>query len=302
MSLSAVRVFAASAAMMAISTAVLLKCEPGISMVDAIYLSAMVYTTIGYGDIAHPSSAAGRIVVMCLSLGGIACFATTIQLFHKAREATDGQILKQLGLDGAAGAFAMLAMNVVIGTSLCQWLSDATLPKPGSILDGAYWTIITGTTVGFGDFYPTSDAGKLATVVFAFLSLTATSNAMDVAGEYFVSLCSSPEKKPRCWSLVVKITMSDAAKVEELKRIFQPLAAYIAAHEPTTLAYSLLLSDKDPLVVTIFERYADKEKAFLEIHRSSAEFKVFREALTALNPTIDGHSFYEDDGDGFMAR
>ena len=107
---------------------------------------------------------------------------------------------------------------------------------------------------------------------------------------------------PAPWCLIVKLKFDSANKVKKLQSLIEPLAKYIREHEPTTLSYQLLISDKDPLVATVFERYADKEKAFLEIHRSSAEFKVFREALTALNPTIDGHSFYEDDGDGFMAR
>jgi quinol monooxygenase YgiN len=61
-----------------------------------------------------------------------------------------------------------------------------------------------------------------------------------------------------------------------------------------------MMSEKDPLCATIFERYADKETAFLEVHRGSDRFKAFRPALAALEPEIDGHSYYESAG--FMAH
>ena len=104
------------------------------------------------------------------------------------------------------------------------------------------------------------------------------------------------------WCLIVKMKFDDAKKIETLKEIFSSLARYIKANEPTTLAYELMLSDKDPLVATIFERYADKEKAYLEIHRSSKPFERFRPKLAALAPEMDGHSYYEHGTAGFMQR
>ena len=93
---------------------------------------------------------------MLLALGGIS-FGTTIELFHSAREAADGEPLRRLGLGGARAAFAMLAVNAAVGVLLCESLADdAELPK-GSLFDGVYWSVVIGTSVGFGDFHPTSD-------------------------------------------------------------------------------------------------------------------------------------------------
>ena len=63
------------------------------------------------------------------------------------------------------------------------------------------------------------------------------------------------------------------------------------AREPTTLAYSLLKSDKDPLTVMVFEKYEDKEHAYLQVHKSSAPFLAFRPRLAALAPVITGQSY-----------
>ena len=108
------------------------------------------------------------------------------------------------------------------------------------------------------------------------------------------------EKSKQAWCLIVKMKFKDYGKVIKLKDIFEEFAAYIEANEPTTLAYQLMTSDKDPLTVTLFERYVDKDKAYVEIHKGSAEFAKFRPALAALDGELDGHSFYE--GSGFMSR
>ncbi len=38
--------------------------------------------------------------------------------------------------------------------------------------------------------------------------------------------------------------------------LFEPLAKYVVQHEPETLGYEVAISDKTPLKILIFERYA----------------------------------------------
>ena len=103
----------------------------------------------------------------------------------------------------------------------------------------------------------------------------------------------------KAWCLVVKLKFEEESGVAKLREIFEPYAAWIKENEPTTLAYELLLSDKDPLVVTIFERYSSKDEGYIKIHRASAEFARFRPKLAALKPVIDGESYFESPGSGF---
>lgn len=104
---------------------------------------------------------------------------------------------------------------------------------------------------------------------------------------------SSPRPKKGGWVLAVNLKFSNAEKLAEFERIFRPVADYVRAHEPFTLEYDMLKSDKDPLEVMIFEKYADKEHAYAEVHKSSAPFKSFRPQLAALEPEISGNSYYE---------
>ena len=187
---SATRIHSLAAALLAASTLLLKACEPGISTIDALYLSVMTFTTIGYGDVPFPVSPAGRAAVAFLALVGVAFFAAVIELFGRAREATDGAAWRALGLGTTATAALMLLANLVVGVLLCEALvDDANLPK-GSILNAIYWSVITSTSVGFGDFHPTTDVGKLSICVYALVSMQVAGNAMDSAKTFLLRACT----------------------------------------------------------------------------------------------------------------
>ena len=90
----------------------------------------------------------------------------------------------------------MLIVNAGLGVVLCECLADdASLPK-GSTFEAVYWSVITSTSVGFGFFHPATDIGKLATVAYAFLTMQACANAMDVAKDYLIDLCTVKAAAP----------------------------------------------------------------------------------------------------------
>tara|TARA_B110001452_G_scaffold72827_1_gene58910 strand:+ start:396 stop:1418 length:1023 start_codon:yes stop_codon:yes gene_type:complete len=171
------------------ATMLLSMVEVGLSTVDALYLVVMTFTTIGYGDIDYPATATGRVVVSLLALGGIAFFSISLDVFKLLREEKlDGAMIKQMGLTADAAAIAALVVNVLGGIGLCKALS-ADAGMPDGLLDGAYWSIITTTSVGFGDFHPSTDEGKLAVCCYALVTMQVTAAAMEIAKEKLVNLC-----------------------------------------------------------------------------------------------------------------
>ncbi|KAL7448061.1 hypothetical protein ACHAWC_000928, partial [Mediolabrus comicus] len=76
-----------------------------------------------------------------------------------------------------------------------------------------------------------------------------------------------------------------------------PAAAGSSTTTETTLSYKVALSDKDPLMAIVMERYSDKERGYLDIHRSGKEFQKFREQLKKMQEdghvTIEGESYLE---------
>jgi len=75
------------------------------------------------------------------------------------------------------------------------------------------------------------------------------------------------------------------------------VAAGSSSTTETTLSYKVALSDKDPLMAIVMERYSDKERGYLDIHRSGKEFQKFREQLKKMQEdghvTIEGESYLE---------
>lgn len=106
------------------------------------------------------------------------------------------------------------------------------------------------------------------------------------------------------FSLLVELRFASPQHVETFQQAIQPLCEYVRKHESGTLAYEILLSDKDPMRVLLLERYQSKEY-YLQVHRNSPEFLQFRPQLQALQDAghveIRGESYY-DSGWGFGDR
>ena len=56
------------------------------------------------------------------------------------------------------------------------------------VLDALYFTIITLTTVGYGDFAPQTDPGKIFTMVYIFVGISLISGFIILLGEHSKTL------------------------------------------------------------------------------------------------------------------
>ncbi|HEY5729981.1 MAG TPA: potassium channel family protein [Anaerolineales bacterium] len=52
------------------------------------------------------------------------------------------------------------------------------------VLDALYFTIITLTTIGYGDLTPQTDAGKIFTMVYIFVGISLISGFIILLGEH----------------------------------------------------------------------------------------------------------------------
>ena len=59
-----------------------------------------------------------------------------------------------------------LLATLLIGATVFYWRMEGW-----SIIDSLYFSVMTMSTIGYGDFVPSSDGAKLFTIIFAMLSI-----------------------------------------------------------------------------------------------------------------------------------
>ncbi|MFH1500806.1 MAG: potassium channel family protein [archaeon] len=85
------------------------------------------------------------------------------------------ELLKQL-LSAILILIVLLAAGTVIYSHTEGW----------RYLDSLYFTVITVTTIGYGDFVPQTGLGKLFTVFFVFLGIALVFLFFSIVGRYMV--------------------------------------------------------------------------------------------------------------------
>ncbi len=115
------------------------------------------------------------------------------------------------------------------------------------------------------------------------------------------SATSSRDTIPSAFYLGVAVIFPTVQEKESFKTLFRPMAQFVKDHEPGTLSYELLESDKEPERILILERYVNKDY-YLNVHRTSKEFLSFRaefQKMIEKGVKVDGHSYLEP-GIGFV--
>ena len=124
---------------------------------------------------------------------------------------------------------------------------------------------------------------------------------------------ASTDSEQRAFVLAVNLKFTTLTHRDTFLQLIDPVCKDVLANEgpllkqtsatsnssttETTLSYKVAISDKNPLMVLILERYSDKSNGYLKVHRSGREFLKFREQLKAMQEeggvVIEGESYVE---------
>jgi len=108
----------------------------------------------------------------------------------------------------------------VAGTIVLALLFTGTLAyhalEGWSYLDSLYFTAMTVTTIGYGDFMPTTPESKLFTIVFALAGVSIILYTLSLMGQEYYELQS--RKLKVIHRKVKKIRKARKASVEKSKR------------------------------------------------------------------------------------
>ena len=176
----------------------------GDKKINALYCSTITLTTVGYGDICPGDiDEKGKVFLVLLSFAGLGFFCGPVMDFaaswkdsvpvrapvplstprRRGRQLTPSFTLRQGGVPGVAAA--TVGLGVALFTQLEGW-------EP---LDAAYYSVITGTTIGYGDKAPVTDNGKLAAAVYALIAVNVVGGLLAPAADYLSALCADDDEK-----------------------------------------------------------------------------------------------------------
>ena len=106
--------------------------------------------------------------------------------------------------------------------------------------------------------------------------------------------------------LLVNMTFTSLDLRDKFLKLIEPVCKDVITNESplgsrsstkTTLSYQVAVSDKNPLMVVVMERYSDKDNGYLTVHRSGQEFLKFRDLLKEMQERgeveIAGESYLE---------
>lgn len=143
------------------------------TVIDSIYFSVCVFTTVGYGDISPDSSILGMVFTMLYALYGIIILGIFLGILGDIAIERQKQLNKQFSkftrikyldslansphdgaekprliiydiIDIVKGQLFFIATLMVLAIPLCYL-------ENWSFVEGMYWLVITATTVGLGD-------------------------------------------------------------------------------------------------------------------------------------------------------
>ena len=118
----------------------------------------------------------GRAFIVVLSFCGLGMFCGPVMDFASSWTQ-----------DVPGGAIGAALTTLALGIGLFTVLEDF------SETESAYFTFIVGSTIGYGDMSPSSDAGKIAAAIFAVLVINVTGGLLEPAASFLSSYCT---KKP----------------------------------------------------------------------------------------------------------
>lgn len=146
-----------------------------LNALDAFYFAVTTAATVGYGDI-HPhdtGSTLTLIMTMVYILTGLVLFGAALGLL------VGGAIDRPL--HGRSTAGTMLRIGLLILLFVAVGAACICALEGWSPLQGAYWAVVTLSTVGYGSLVPKTEGGRAFAAVFMLIGVSGTAKAFSEA-------------------------------------------------------------------------------------------------------------------------
>jgi hypothetical protein len=152
--------------------------EHGNAMVDrrqwtllgCVFFLTHLATTIGYGD-SHPRTPEGQFATIIFAIIGIPIMGYTLMQVARLNLRVSILLLRKLGakvdsLNAQISVlWSLLAIIIFGGALVYHWL------EPWTYLQSVYFCFVTLSTVGFGDFLPSSPSTQAFSIFYMIFGL-----------------------------------------------------------------------------------------------------------------------------------
>lgn len=157
--------------------------------VNAFYCAVMTLTTIGYGDICPTSTEQtgieGKLFILIISFLGLGMICGPFL------DVTAAIWRHQLLFPGGGGGGGILSLTMyTLGMGVCIF----TYAEGLTLGEAVYASVITGTTIGYGDATPTTDIGKILVALYAIMVVNVWGSALQLSKEILMKFCMTPTK------------------------------------------------------------------------------------------------------------
>eukprot|EP01047_Picozoa_sp_COSAG01_P018156 COSAG01_NODE_978_length_12357_cov_10.838554_14_plen_297_part_00 len=126
----------------------------------------------------YAGATVGRMLLCVVLYIGLGILFYRLVEEHCDAETTDRVVLPLSGGSNVTITCSAISMEGAANVSIVTKTTETC--TPWTVIDAAYFTVLTFTTIGYGDFSPTKPEGRVFTAVFALFGVTLICAALGV--------------------------------------------------------------------------------------------------------------------------
>jgi voltage-gated potassium channel len=144
-------------------------------------------------------------------------FTTILNMFHFYRSSRVLRLLRDMGKEiwfEMMIIFILSVQCILITGVLFYALENGVNTQVGNIFDGIWWSVITLTTIGYGDIYPITFGGRILGIVLALVGIWLVALPTGILTSGFIRALRSEKKI----SQLVDVMEEEEKEQDELLR------------------------------------------------------------------------------------